>query len=152
MFDIGVSELAVIGVVAMIVIGPEELPRVARTAGHLLGRLRRYVADVKSDIGREMELAELKRMQEQVQESAQDVKNAINEQMQSVENDLQHAIPGSVAPIATPVLPESPLAPQSLAATVESAQSHAEETIPPVERDENQLDMFGGEPPHGGRS
>ncbi|HEX5127516.1 MAG TPA: Sec-independent protein translocase protein TatB, partial [Rhodocyclaceae bacterium] len=92
MFDIGVSELAVIGIVAMIVIGPEELPRVARTAGHLLGRLRRYVSDVKSDISREMELAELKRMQEQVQTSAQEVKSAINEQMHAATRDFQHPI------------------------------------------------------------
>src|SRR5262249_15870907 len=56
MFDIGFSELLVIGVVALIVIGPERLPRVARTVGVLAGRLQRYVADVKADINREIEL------------------------------------------------------------------------------------------------
>ena len=56
MFDIGFSELLVIGVVALIVIGPERLPRVARTIGHLMGRMQRYVADVKADIDREVEL------------------------------------------------------------------------------------------------
>ena len=61
MFDIGFSELAAIGVVALIVIGPERLPKVARTAGHLLGRLQRYVSTVKADISREMELDELKK-------------------------------------------------------------------------------------------
>ena len=60
--DFSVSELVVIGVVALVVIGPERLPRVARTAGHLLGRFQRYVADVKSDINREIELAELKKL------------------------------------------------------------------------------------------
>ena len=60
MFDIGFSELLVIALVALVVIGPERLPRVARTAGHLLGRLQRYVGDVKSDINREMQLDELK--------------------------------------------------------------------------------------------
>ena len=58
MFDIGFSELLVIGVVALIVIGPQKLPRVARTAGILMGRLQRYVADVKADINREVELEE----------------------------------------------------------------------------------------------
>ena len=61
MFDFSVWELVVIGGVALVVIGPERLPRVARTAGHLLGRFQRYVADVKSDINREIELAELKK-------------------------------------------------------------------------------------------
>ena len=56
MFDIGFSELMVIGLVALIVIGPERLPRVARTLGHLAGRLQRYVAAVKADINREVEL------------------------------------------------------------------------------------------------
>ena len=59
MFDFGFSKLLLIGVVALIVIGPERLPRVARTLGHLYGRLQRYVTQVKSDIHREMEAAEL---------------------------------------------------------------------------------------------
>ena len=59
MFDFGFSELMVIGVVMLIVVGPERLPKVARTAGHLLGRVQRYVTDVKSDIQREMQLEEL---------------------------------------------------------------------------------------------
>ena len=62
MFDIGFSELMVIGVVALIVIGPERLPKVARTLGHLLGRAQRYVNDVKSDINREIQLDELKKL------------------------------------------------------------------------------------------
>ena len=64
MFDIGFSELMVIGLVALIVIGPERLPRVARTLGHLAGRLQRYVADVKADINREVELDELRKMKD----------------------------------------------------------------------------------------
>ena len=70
MFDIGLSELMVIGIVALIVIGPERLPRVARTLGHLLGRAQRYVNDVKSDINREIQLDELKKLQTQVTDSA----------------------------------------------------------------------------------
>ena len=68
MFDFGFSELIVIGVVLLIVVGPERLPKVARTAGHLLGRVQRYVSDVKSDIQREMQLEELKKLQEQVKQ------------------------------------------------------------------------------------
>jgi sec-independent protein translocase protein TatB len=73
MFDIGFSELMLIAVVALVVIGPERLPRVARTAGHLLGRLQRYVSTVKSDISREMQLDELRRLQSEMQESARSV-------------------------------------------------------------------------------
>jgi Tat protein translocase TatB subunit len=63
MFDIGFSEIVVIAVVALIVIGPERLPKVARTLGHLFGRMQRYVNDVKADISREMELDELRKLQ-----------------------------------------------------------------------------------------
>ena len=70
MFDIGFSELFVIGVVALVVIGPERLPKVARTAGHLFGRLQRYVTQVKSDISREMELAELGKMKSEFENAA----------------------------------------------------------------------------------
>jgi sec-independent protein translocase protein TatB len=66
MFDVGLSELMVIAVVALVVIGPERLPKVARTAGLLLGRLQRYVSDVKADINREMQLDELKKMQQEI--------------------------------------------------------------------------------------
>ena len=66
MFDIGFSEIVVIAVVALIVIGPERLPKTARTLGHLFGRLQRYVADVKADINREIQLDELKKLQQEV--------------------------------------------------------------------------------------
>lgn len=62
MFDIGFSELLVIGIVALVVLGPERLPRVARTLGHLFGRMQRYVAEVKSEINSEMELEEFKKI------------------------------------------------------------------------------------------
>lgn len=68
MFDLGFSEIIVISVVALVVVGPERLPKVARTVGHLLGRAQRYVADVKSDIQREMQLEELQKLQEQVKQ------------------------------------------------------------------------------------
>lgn len=92
MFDIGFSELMVIGLVALIVIGPERLPRVARTAGHLLGRLQRYVSDVKADINREIQLEELKKLQEQVANQARTMEQSVNEQLKSVETSLNDSI------------------------------------------------------------
>ena len=74
MFDIGFSEIVVIAVVALIVIGPERLPKAARTMGHLFGRLQRYVNDVKSDINREMELDELRKLQQEVKSAAQELR------------------------------------------------------------------------------
>jgi sec-independent protein translocase protein TatB len=91
-FDVGFTELMVIALVGLIVIGPERLPKVARTAGHLLGRLQRYVGDVKSDISREMQLEDLKKLQAQVQEQARDLDRQINDQMKTVETELNQSI------------------------------------------------------------
>jgi sec-independent protein translocase protein TatB len=88
MFDIGFSEIVVIGVVALIVIGPERLPKTARTLGHLFGRLQRYVNDVKADINREMELDELRRLKQQVQGAAQDLKQSVT----SVATDVEAGV------------------------------------------------------------
>ncbi len=85
MFDVGFSELIVIGIVALVVIGPERLPKVARTAGHLLGRMQRYVNDVKSDISREMQLDELKKLKSDMQDSARSFQQSISSELQSVQ-------------------------------------------------------------------
>jgi sec-independent protein translocase protein TatB len=77
MIDLGISKMALIGAVALIVIGPEKLPRVARTMGTLLGKAQRYVADVKAEVSRSMELDELKKMKESVEGAAKDVENTI---------------------------------------------------------------------------
>jgi len=92
MFDIGFTELLVIGVVALIVVGPERLPRVARTAGALLGRLQRYVADVKADINREIELDELRKMKDSVQQAASEFESSMNEDLRKAEADLNQAV------------------------------------------------------------
>lgn len=110
MFDIGFTELMVIALVGLIVIGPERMPKVARTVGHLLGRLQRYVGDVKADINREMQLDELKKMQSEVAEQARDMERQVNEQMKTVETSLNQSIlppsdsaetPAPPAPVAT---------------------------------------------------
>ncbi len=77
MIDIGVTKLAIIGAIALLVIGPEKLPSVAKTAGTLLGRARRYVADVKAEVNRSMELDELKKVKETVENAARDVEHSI---------------------------------------------------------------------------
>ena len=92
MFDIGFSELVVIGLVALIVIGPERLPRVARTVGHLIGRLQRYVADIKSDINREVELDELRKMRDSVQEAAASIESSVTSSLSKAEEDLNRSI------------------------------------------------------------
>lgn len=89
MLDIGFSELIVIGIVALVVLGPERLPRVARTAGHLLGRFQRYVSDVKADINREIELAELKKLQTSVQDAARSFETTVRSEMQQAEAELR---------------------------------------------------------------
>jgi sec-independent protein translocase protein TatB len=88
MFDIGFSELLVIGVVALIVIGPERLPRVARTVGVLAGRLQRYVADVKADINREIELEELRKMRDSMQQAASDFQSSVQSEVSKTEAEL----------------------------------------------------------------
>ena len=91
MIDIGLSKMALIGVVALIVIGPEKLPRVARTVGTLLGKAQRYVADVKSEVNRSMELDELKKMKESVEGAARDVEQSIRTNASEFEKDMNHA-------------------------------------------------------------
>src|SRR5690606_15724876 len=79
MFDVSFSELMLIGVIALIVIGPQRLPKVARTVGHLLGRAQRYVNDVKSDIQREVNLEEVNKVKSQMEEAARSVKSTVND-------------------------------------------------------------------------
>ncbi len=88
MFDIGFSELMVIAVVALIVIGPEKLPKVARTVGHLFGRMQRYVNDVKSDISREMALDDLRKLQSSMQDTMRSVEQSVTAEVQSAEKSV----------------------------------------------------------------
>jgi sec-independent protein translocase protein TatB len=88
MFDIGFSEIVVIAVVALIVIGPERLPKTARMLGHLFGRLQRYVNEVKADINREMELDELRRLRQEVKGAASEFERSV----QSVASDFHSSV------------------------------------------------------------
>src|SRR5256885_10566672 len=103
MFDIGFSELLVIGVGALIVIGPEKLPRVARTLGHLAGRMQRYVADVKADINREIELDELRKMRDSMQKAATEIESSVTAEVSKTQAELNKTadeLNKSVQPVA----------------------------------------------------
>jgi len=118
MFDIGFSEMIVIAVVALVVIGPERLPRVARTAGLLLGRLQRYVSDVKSDINREIQLDELKKLQSEIRDSARSVEQSLTSGVQEVRQTAQSVSESlTPTPAAVPAQPASPGDAQAPAAT-----------------------------------
>lgn len=105
MFDIGFSELIVIALVALIVIGPERLPRVARTLGALLGRAQRYVNDVKADIQREVDLDELKNIRSTFQDAAKSVEQSVNqvgEELQAAGESLNQSISATAEAKAGP--------------------------------------------------
>jgi len=91
MIDLGISKIALIGAVALIVIGPEKLPRVARTVGMLLGKAQRYVNDVKQEVSRSMELDELKKMKDSVEGAARDVESSIHTHSSDFEKSWSEA-------------------------------------------------------------
>ncbi|MDD5250096.1 MAG: Sec-independent protein translocase protein TatB [Rhodocyclaceae bacterium] len=139
MFSSG--ELILIGLVALIVIGPERLPKVARTAGHLLGRLQRYVSDVKADINREIQLEELKKMQDDVAAQVRDMEHSVNEQMKTVETELNQSIatgieekaaaaPAAAAPSATAPSATAPADAPPPVATAAAAPPSAPAAVP----------------------
>ena len=94
MIDLGISKLALIGAVALIVIGPEKLPRVARTVGALLGKAQRYVSDVKAEVSRSMELGELKKMKDSVTEAARDMESSVQSGASDFEKSWSDATAG----------------------------------------------------------
>lgn len=102
MIEFGFDKLALIGAVALIVIGPEKLPKVARTLGHLVGKAQRYVADVRAEVNRSIELDELKKMKTQFEDAARDVEQSVqtsvNDAASSLEQEwssLGHAFDGT---------------------------------------------------------
>ena len=96
MIDLGISKLALIGAVALIVIGPEKLPKVARTVGTLLGKAQRYVSDVKAEVSRAMEFDELKKMRETMEDAARDVGNTIQTQASDFEKSWSESSQAAV--------------------------------------------------------
>ena len=116
MFDIGISEIMVIAVVALIVLGPEKLPKTARTLGHLFGRLQRYVADVKADINRELALEDMKKLQAEVKSAATEFESSMAATAQDVEANVR-AVEASLN-VATAGTPDAAPATGEATATV----------------------------------
>lgn len=120
MFDVGFSEMLVIGIVALVVIGPERLPRVARTLGVLFGRMQRYVTQVKADINREIEAADLGKVKAEFEDAARSIKSDIEEQAAQTEREIRqvqaevdrdlsaagNAVPAAPQPEPAPAPPE----------------------------------------------
>lgn len=124
MFDISFGELAVIGVVALVVIGPEKLPKVARTVGALVGRAQRYVHDVKADIQREVNLGELKQLHSEVHDAAQSLRHSVQSQL----DDARQA----VSEVQTQLNEVSQTATQTLAEArdaLDTTSQHAADTV-----------------------
>ena len=118
MFDISFSEVLVIAAVALIVLGPERLPKVARTLGHLFGRAQRYVNDVKSDIQREIELDELKKWKALVEETGRSIENSVHTELDKFRETVEAGAEASAMPLpaAAPSAAE-PTPPQNFSAT-----------------------------------
>ena len=102
MIDIGLSKMALIGAVALSVIGPEKLPRVARTVGTLLGKAQRYVSDVKAEVNRSMELDELRKMKDTVEGAARDVEQSIQTSASDFQKDMESSLGEDFAPLGEP--------------------------------------------------
>jgi sec-independent protein translocase protein TatB len=95
MIDFGFDKLALIGAVALIVIGPEKLPKLARTVGHLFGKAQRYVADVKAEVNRSIELDELKKMKTEFEDAARNVEQTVSNEIHQTTNDLNTSWAGT---------------------------------------------------------
>jgi sec-independent protein translocase protein TatB len=141
-FDIGFSEIVVIAVVALIVIGPERLPKTARTLGHLFGRLQRYVADVKADINREIQLEELKKLQQEVKSAATEIESSMSAVARDVETGVRSVETELNATASTPpAMAESaqslstpPLSAPASPPSADGAESPRQASLPGLDR------------------
>jgi sec-independent protein translocase protein TatB len=145
MFDIGVTEIFVIGVVALIVIGPERLPRVAKTVGLLFGRMQRYVSEVKADINREIELDELRKLKSTMQDAARSIEQSVTSQVSFIESEVKQAgaevqkqVESAVAPLSgLQLMPDTTVANGNGSPVAEDAAKKA----PMAEEPEPQLEL-----------
>ncbi|CAG4883951.1 Sec-independent protein translocase protein TatB [Georgfuchsia toluolica] len=120
MFDIGFSEMVVIAVVALIVLGPERLPGVARTVGALLGRMQRYFNDVKSEVNRELQLEDLRKMQQDLADKARAMEQSVRGELSDVGQTIEVAQEALSAPKEPSLESIDPALPGKAAANVES--------------------------------
>jgi sec-independent protein translocase protein TatB len=119
MFDFSIGEIGVIGVVALVVLGPERMPKVARTIGEWIGKAQRYVNEVKNDINREMDLAELKKLKDEAQSAAQSIQSSV----QGLQADFSRAASDLTKPMTSGDSPP-PASDYAFEGTGESWQSH----------------------------
>jgi sec-independent protein translocase protein TatB len=145
MFDIGFTEIFVIGVVALIVIGPERLPRVAKTVGHLFGRMQRYVSEVKADISREIELDELRKLQSTMQDAARSIEQSVTSQVSFIESEVKQAGTEVQKQVESVVAPISGIQLMPTTTPVSASESPAAEEpaqkAPEPEEPEPQLEL-----------
>lgn len=111
MIDLGISKMALIGAVALIVIGPQKLPRVARMIGTMLGKAQRYVADVKAEVNRSIELEDLKKMKDEVEGAAREVESSIQSGATDFEKQWSQAT-DSLSSETTPYQPAPEVFPE----------------------------------------
>lgn len=132
MFDVAFSELVVIAVVALIVIGPEKLPKVARTLGFLAGRMQRYVSNVKADIEREMQFEDLQKLQQEIKDNVMAGKAQVLQASEQIQHHIHQEVnpieqviaPSSDAEVSTPIA-NTPADTAELDSTVSSTHSHS---------------------------
>jgi sec-independent protein translocase protein TatB len=111
MLDFGFDKIALIGAVALIVIGPEKLPRVARTVGALIGKAQRYVADVKAEVNRSIELEELQKMKKQFETAATDIQSSVQREVSEASHAFESSWSGAATGLEAGATPMTPLAP-----------------------------------------
>lgn len=133
MFDIGFTEIFVVAVVALIVIGPERLPRVAKTLGHLFGRMQRYVAEVKADVNREIELDELRKLKSTMQDAARSFEQSVTSQVNFIESEVKQAGADVQKQVESAAAPLSGIQLMSAEASAAPSQTPAEENSPTPE-------------------
>jgi sec-independent protein translocase protein TatB len=138
-FDVSLGELLVIGAVTLVVVGPEKMPKVARTAGMLFGRLQRFVNNVKSDLQREMQASELAQIQQEIEAEAAEIKNTIHQPLIETRQALGQLEADFQATTQSSALNQpEPISSEHVDAKPAPAQPE------PVVIDEQQLDLFTG--------
>jgi sec-independent protein translocase protein TatB len=138
-FDISLGELLVVGVVTLVVVGPERMPKVARTAGMLFGRLQRFVNNVKVDLQREMQASELAQIQKEIEAETLDIKNTIHQPL----DDTKQTLNQLETDFQNPAQPERELLQTAQPDDPPSAPKASNEPSSP-KADDNQLDLFAG--------
>jgi sec-independent protein translocase protein TatB len=144
MFDISFTEILVIAAVALVVIGPERLPKVARTLGHLFGRAQRYVSDVKNDIQREMELEELQKWKTSVEGAGRSIENTVRTEISQFQEAIEGETRSSTPAPSAPATETSTEAVPPLDSPPDSSATQTRSATPPVQPGSS-LDASGTE-------